>query len=691
MKRILLTAVALLGAATVSVSRAEYIIVIANVGQSKPASGGAMGQAGAGGLAGAMGAPGIGGAAGAPGIAGAAGAAGLAGAGGAPGIAGAAGVAGLMGAKGAAGLMGAAGLQGNVGAAGLMGAAGNVGLAGVMGGGVGNAGGLGAMGLMGVPMDAPGGAFGGALGNPNTTPEKGPAPIRAMAIIETRNPVRLQAYGKRSEKSRGHDIPIIYTHHAWGESYLWGFGDIEMDVLRTGNGKRALPPVSQRFEDAKKNLTAKGKKPTAQDYLNLAEWALTHGLIADFEKTMQEFAEAEKAHPSADAFLKIKAALADRMPVSEASARWKNTLLRAFKPASNEYYHLWHKSREDSQEVVSRLKQLKENFVAFYYWHALKGKVLPLPKEKMVCALAQPDDPSDSFGKLLGVFEGVTVTADSFYSPRYNLVVFSSRRNDRPYKGLTKASDSLWTIFDRDAILRKGAGIPPKEKGKVTAEHLYLAQTYSLLIHALDEDCERASVSHSGTRQILVASGRIPGTVELPQWMQAGVGSFMQTPYGSPWRGYGAPHWSYLLSYQELKKDNKLPSSAELLRSVISDRFFTEGNKKEPSVKARSTAWALTYFLAQKRLDGLHAYFKEVSRLPRDLPLDGDALLDCFARALGCVDGTNKRDDQKLSALADAWISFMEDEVKLDPEAADILKSIHRLQNELAEDTKPGT
>ena len=665
-------------------SRADYIIII----QSKPAPG-ASGAAGAMGAVGQFGNLGMGGFPPAAGAVGAAGAGGFPPAAGAVGAAGNRGVmgAGGFGPPGAAGAVGAAGNRGVMGfppAAGVMGAGGfgPPGAAGAAGGPPGVLGGLpGAMGLMGgQPQDGFGGAE-GFKGFQGGSPDKGPPPIRVMAVIETKNQIKKQAINKDSKTL----VPCYYALHNWGESWLAG---LQVDVVLLQNGGRRVPSVAFRFEDSKKRLTEKGRKLEAQDYLNLAEWALTHGLIGEFEKTMQDFAAFDGKHPSADAFVKVKAALEAGIASSKEATRWKeNQLFRNFKLATNNFYALLHKSREDSQEVLSRLRHLRENFVAFYYWHALKGKVLPMPHDKLVCVLVPFGESGTEFNKDHGLFDSVAITADSFYSPRHNLVVFSAQRRDIPYRGLVKDTDELWSRFGRDDILKKGAKIPAKEQGKLTGAHLILAQTYSVLLHALDEDAERASVSHSGTRQILVGSGILPRSVELPQWIQSGAGSFMQTPYGSPWRMYGAPHWSYLLSFRELKKE-KLPPASELMRSVISDRFFNDSPKKDPSVKARSTAWALTYFLAQKRLDGLHAYYRELSRLPRDLDISSDVLMDCFARALGCVDASNKRDDQKLSDLADAWMNFMEQEVKLDPEASDILAEIHKMQNELAEELK---
>ena len=97
--------------------------------------------------------------------------------------------------------------------------------------------------------------------------------------------------------------------------------------------------------------------------------------------------------------------------------------------------------------------------------------------------------------------------------------------------------------------------------------------------------------------------------------------------------------------------------------------------------KSRATAWSLTYFLAQKKLDGLLHYFKELGRMPRDLELNEDTLLNGFARAFDCVDGTKKVDTRKLSSLADQWYRYIET-TPVEPE----LEAVHKLvQNKLQE------
>src|SRR5262249_1659521 len=80
-------------------------------------------------------------------------------------------------------------------------------------------------------------------------------------------------------------------------------------------------------------------------------------------------------------------------------------------------------------------------------------------------------------------------------------------------------------------------------------------------------------------------------------------------------------------------------------------------------------------------------------RLPRDLPLDDEALLDCFARAFGFIDSNGKRKDFELDRLANAWMNAMNNEVQLDSEAEPMYAAIFKLQSELADElansTKP--
>src|SRR5205823_1234228 len=136
-------------------------------------------------------------------------------------------------------------------------------------------------------------------------------------------------------------------------------------------------------------------------------------------------------------------------------------------------------------------RHLRDNFKAFYYWHALRGKALPMPQDKLVAVMV-PGDGGDFF-KQNKLFNGEPIVADSFFSPRYNLVVFSSRRLDVPYRGVARSTEDLWRTFNKDEIARMD--IRRKPRNVTTPEFLH-AQTFATLLKALDEDGERAAVSH---------------------------------------------------------------------------------------------------------------------------------------------------------------------------------------------------
>ena len=62
--------------------------------------------------------------------------------------------------------------------------------------------------------------------------------------------------------------------------------------------------------------------------------------------------------------------------------------------------------------------------------------------------------------------------------------------------------------------------------------------------------------------------------------------------------------------------------------------------------------------------------------MPRDIELDDEVLLGCFARAFGAVDSHNKVDKAQLEKLAKEWFSYM-DNVKFESEST--MKTIREI------------
>ncbi len=671
MKQWWLAAAALLSLSA-GLGRADYVLIIANLNAARPENlprpgQGAQGQFGA---AGFMGIPGQGGVTGLPGggVTGlpqpGGGVTGLPQPGGATGYPGS-GVTGFPQPGGATGYPG-----GVTGFPRPGGATGGPGIPGGVTGGPGIPPG----GFMGIP-GAPG--MGGAPGaDPNI--DETPA-LKVMAVIETTNRPNWTLFARQG---------YVHVDHKWGQTMLLpGLPNVMQIIPLRNRDNKSLPSIEQQYEARYQEVT-KGKKASTADMLALAEWALEHGLIDKFIKLMDGLALSEKSHPVVAAYLKVKADLAKPITKEDKSAKyWKDNLFTQYRIATSPHYSLLHTApKNDAVEVTSRLQRLEENLQGFYYWFTLRGVTLPVPDERLVGLLVPPGrDPGEEFYLQNKHFDKVPINQDAFYSRRQNIVVFSSTRLDPSFEALMKLTQDMWRKMDRDQILKPKAHRPRD----VTPVEFILGQNVSTLIKAMQDDAEQAAVSHEGTRQLVVASGLLPRNLEAPEWIQSGMASLFETPPGSPWRGYGAPHWPYLFSLAELQKANKLDKPADMLKKVVTDAYFKEKKKDDKTgngtVKARATAWALTYFLARTKTANLMRYYEELRKLPRDLELDEEVLLDCFARAFDCVKPDKTRDEGKLTLLASEWNQVL---TNVHPDGEDLLKELYKWQNELAQENK---
>jgi hypothetical protein len=561
-------------------------------------------------------------------------------------------------------------------------AGGMMGMRGGMRGGM--AGGM--MGMAGMP-----GGMMGMMSMMNAGPtDVDDVPYFIVAIVEVEPTVANSSLYKKLTPSQLNPVPSAKVKHKWGASTLLhqtSFG--QTIVLTKDSDHKPLPTVLHSFTTQFTKLFKDGK-PTAEGILELADWTLAHGLVDKFPQVMDKLVEIDKSHPAAVAYLKIKAEL-DRPPArDEADAGWRKKLLGGYKIAESDRHHyvVVHNANGGSDvQMHTHLDLLENSFRGFYYWFALKGVVLPVPRHRLVAVVTAQQRDFNHFHKIL---TSGPVVVDGFFARRENLAVMANKRQDDTYDSLNK----FWKKwedrgFKRTEILsgKRGEGHPKLAAPDVVAE----AQMVALMLKVLEQEAELATISHDASRQQLFASGLLPRNVAAPEWVLFGMGSFFETPLQSPWPGIGAPNSYYLPRWHELKGKGFERSPGDTLRKVISDAYFRaippEGESETPLRhahdaavrKARTSSWALTYYLAKSKLDGLQRYFKEVSKMPRDIELDDEVLLGCFARAFGCVDASNKVDKGKLDALARAWYSYM-DNVKFESEST--MKQIREIFRE---------
>jgi len=482
-------------------------------------------------------------------------------------------------------------------------------------------------------------------------PDDDANPMLASAVIE---------YTKSDTinfRSGGRFFPRIYHHLVeGGKTGITETGDLHVtDVKEHGVN---LPTVKERYKHKRAELLKDAKGDDRTDkLLEVAKWAINHQLLKEFEETMDELTKAKPDHAAARAYEKVKKSMATALTRDEGVKFWREHLGSNYKVRQTPHYNIVNNLPSGSpEELESYATRVEEVYRGFLYWFALKGIALPLPEGRMVAILI--DRPGE-FHARHAMFNQAPIVADGFFVRQYDLPVFSATRLDPAYLALSRSMQELWQNNWSKSDLLKGkghAGAQPEEVVK--------NQMLALLQKAMQEESVLATVSHLGSVQLATATGLLPPHVEVPRWVEFGVGSFFETPKGAYWPGLGAPSWRYLVRLKAWEDAQKLDPPADALRSVVTDRYFRQAlgsGDKAAYMKASAMSWALMYFLAESKIDGLMRYFEELGRLPRDLQIDDESLLQCFARALELTDPATPHEinQARVAKLADEWYSFM--------------------------------
>jgi hypothetical protein len=481
-------------------------------------------------------------------------------------------------------------------------------------------------------------------------------PYLVVAVVEVDSKER--NYVKKFESGR----QLVKFNHRWGAAQLLkSAGRIEVVLLKKGDGK-PLETVAKRFQK-RYDEVFKETKPDPRNVLDLARWALAHGLIKKCVVVMDKLAELDKASEIVKAYKKVKAELERAPGKDDVAAAWKRKMLDGYKITTTDKHHyvLLHNSSTDGLvEVKEQLDRLEDSFRGFYYWWALRGVALPVPRQRQLAVLT---DRGDDMARLRKHLTASPAVADSFVARRENLSVLSAKRGDQPYHSLSEFSKPYWQKgFVRSDLIKGVAkrGVP--RAYQTSLQDIFTSRLLALMLTAMENEWEATSISHDTSRQLMFSSGLLERKVHVPEWIQFGMASFFETPLQAPWAGVGAPSTYWLPRFKEYRKDKKLGATAyDTLRRVVTDGYFRgkAAKDKKEERQARAAAWALTYYLAQTKLSGLQLYFKELNKQPRDIELNEKVLLGCFARAFGCVTHDKQVDEGALRRLAYQWDDYI--------------------------------
>jgi hypothetical protein len=472
---------------------------------------------------------------------------------------------------------------------------------------------------------------------------------------------------------------------------------------------------SKRIADRSSELAVKKDSPI-EDFLDLAEDALAFGQVDRFVEVMNKLAtdEAKKGHPAVQAFAKVHSQLTDKT-LKEPAGVHLQRLKEKYRVVTSRHYILFHNvPPADVLDAQSRVDRLEAAFKTVYYWFALRGKELPVSDEKLVAVLTSPDKTNQDVDfKDLHILLGKgAVVADSFHARRENMAIFSARRTDKMYDAVEKFANTTYYTdgtYSRADLAKSKANVQPKGFKEQQAK------SFALMLKAMEVQGEIASTSHQASRQLLFAAGLLPRNVHVPEWAQFGFASFFETPLDAAYSTAGRPNYQHLAAFRELQKvpdkeKDKTPSPVEriesslssvTLKAVVTDAYFRQAQLIDSKAqfpymaKARATAWALMFYLMRNERDALARYWTELGKMPRDMELDEEQLWACFARAFGAYDPkTGTVNTRVLDQLARKWEDDLKrariDALDLNNAVKDARKSVEKIASTSGTPTGPG-
>lgn len=588
----------------------------------------------------------------------------------------------------------------------------------------GGAGAIGGAGQIGTPPPIPQGGFGGKKGfgfaggagfmgvpqNPNNVPPVVAPPTPKDDADHLWITIYLEVKGKPDLQPGGY---VVKVDHQFGSSAF-------VPTTRTMADPNGRPPFMEAEEIKRESLKAEHIRRLAKlkdsakkdELVDLAFWAWKHGLMKEFHATIDDLKKVDPKHKVVAAYARVQSQL--KAPLRGYDPAIKDCLDQAKVENYNEtvseagHYAIFDNLPQGSARlpnVKRRLARLEDALESFYYWFALQDKLpIPaMPRYRLVALLV--NEPADFYSKHKS-WGNVPMMADGFTPRRDNIIVLSAKHLGEAHDILAGKTQTWMqqnklepnelltgVVWKRDDARQRDKAIP-----------FAIIQTMVVVQKALEEDAERATISHEAVLQLLAASGMLPRNVVAPEWLQEGLAAYFERPLGAVYGAGGLPSWSNLVAFK-YHKDHGLGQGRDILQNVITDRYFqiarqasASGDETKMSAKARAdweraraTSWAFVYYLAnQHKMDRLVSYANEIAQLPRDVELDQWALESAFAKAFGLGQAKNELvlDRSRLQAEADEWMNYIT-AVNLELPSVQLHSEKTRKANEDAKTRKP--
>lgn len=390
---------------------------------------------------------------------------------------------------------------------------------------------------------------------------------------------------------------------------------------------------------------AKSKKDAALMF-EAAQWALSHGLIPQCVKAVEETLQLYPNHAEA---LRLKAVYDE---ISKPAPDYSETerALRQFcaKPGMkiemSDHYILMHDLPERKRGEVratakDRLELLERVYTAFMFTFMSRGVDLEVPRQKLpVVFFANYNDYVQ-----FSVRQDLSlVMASGYWSPINNIGVFYDFETDEVVEQFKKEDNELRKLYEE--AKRRGS--------KSRAELKHITDTNVVLTRLYRDNKNEEVLTHECTHQLAGNTGLFPRGVYIPKWVHEGLATYFETPSEGVWSGPGAVNGLRLRFYKSLHAQGHGPVLGTV-DFVVSDDLFMLGFRSGNHaliLHAYAQAWAMTYFLMKNYPDKLIEYYRKLGEMPPDQELSAQELLELFDSVFG---------GERRSEMNGEWQIFM--------------------------------
>lgn len=407
----------------------------------------------------------------------------------------------------------------------------------------------------------------------------------------------------------------VTLRHPRGTLY---FNARDLKVLETPTRESVYKKVSRELL----------QEETVDNYLELAKWALQHGMLKECKSLLGDAWKLD----SSDTRIRKLAALMAQMnrpvpsdPDSEAAVR--NLIGGSRMQVSrSRHFALFHNHYEEKDAATKmtraemRLELLEKVYESFFLTFALRGFYLKPPQEPLNSVLFKEHK---DFLLMERRLQMDLKQLAGFYIREENISFFFDSGTSEMYARLVQMTEEL----------EKQKELAKRTRSRNASAVIRTANSVALLVEIQHEGEDVGTVSHEAVHQLAANTGLFPRDGTPIRWIHEGLASYFESSKQAVWGGVGMVDSNRIDYYRALEGDTVRGS----VDFIVSDFGFIVEAALGDQLPAYGQAWALTHFLFTERFEDLIRFYGKSRSVSADIPLDekGRELIKVFNECFG--------------------------------------------------------